>query len=139
MDCDVAPVNECHLLLGRPWQFDLDATHGGRSNNYSFMHKGVYYMLKPMPENAIKTEVFASVKQKQGAGGITSKLRMALLEEKENDARIPTPKAAASESKVNDADPNNSHVGFGSLSDSVKQQNINKDKIGINKNMNGYS
>jgi hypothetical protein len=34
VDCDVVPMNACHLLLGRPWQFDLDATHKGRSNCY---------------------------------------------------------------------------------------------------------
>ena len=28
VDCDVVPMSACHLLLGRPWQFDLDATHG---------------------------------------------------------------------------------------------------------------
>ena len=39
VDCDVAPMTACHLLLGRPWQFDVDATHGGRSNHYSFEHK----------------------------------------------------------------------------------------------------
>ena len=41
VDYDVAPLSACHLLLGRPWQFDLNATHGGRSNNYSFVHKEV--------------------------------------------------------------------------------------------------
>ena len=29
VDCDVVPVSACHLLLGRPWQFDLNATHEG--------------------------------------------------------------------------------------------------------------
>ena len=48
VDCDVVPMSACHLLLGRPWQFDLDATHGGRSNNYLFVHKGVHHVLKPI-------------------------------------------------------------------------------------------
>ena len=38
---------------------------------------------------------------------------------------------------MNDADPNSSHVRFGSLSNSVKQQDINKDEIRVDKNMNG--
>ena len=54
VDCDVVPMNACHLLLGRPWQFDVDETHGGHSNHYSFVHKGVHHVVKPMPENAIK-------------------------------------------------------------------------------------
>ena len=71
VDCDIALVNACHFLLGRPWQFDLDTTHGGRSNNYSFVHKGVHHVLKPIPDNDIKAEVFAPVKKKKQAAEIT--------------------------------------------------------------------
>jgi len=85
VDCDVAPMSACHLLLGRPWQFDLDATHGGRSNHYSFVHKGVHHVLKPMPESAIKAEVFATSKVKKKVAAITPKPRTALLQEGEND------------------------------------------------------
>jgi hypothetical protein len=63
VDCDVAPMSACHLLLGRPWQYDLDATHGGRSNSYLFVHKGVHHVLKPMQESTIKSEVFASIRK----------------------------------------------------------------------------
>ena len=62
VDCNVAPMSAYHLLLGRPWQFDLDATHGGRSNNYSFVHKGAHHVLKPMLESAIKAAVFSTSK-----------------------------------------------------------------------------
>jgi hypothetical protein len=65
VDCDVARMSACHLLLGRPWQFDLDATHGCRSNNYSFVHKGVPHVLKPMKETTTKVEVFAAVMNKK--------------------------------------------------------------------------
>jgi len=64
VDCDVVPMNACHLLLGRPWQFDVDATHGGRSNHYSFVHKGVHHVLKPMSDTAINADVFATSKVK---------------------------------------------------------------------------
>jgi hypothetical protein len=40
VDCDVVPMQACSLLLGRPWEYDNDATHHGRSNKYTFMHKG---------------------------------------------------------------------------------------------------
>lgn len=30
--CDVVEMNVSHILLGRPWQFDTDYTHRGRSN-----------------------------------------------------------------------------------------------------------
>jgi len=89
VDCDVVPMSACHLLLGRPWQFDLDATHGGRSNNYSFVHKGVHHVLKPMPVSAIKAEVFATSKVKKKVAAITPKLRTALFLEGENGMAIP--------------------------------------------------
>jgi hypothetical protein len=39
-DCDVIPMEACSLLLGRPWQYDTNSLHHGRSNHYSFMFKG---------------------------------------------------------------------------------------------------
>lgn len=30
--CDVVPMDACHLLLGRPWQFDRKAMHDGYKN-----------------------------------------------------------------------------------------------------------
>jgi hypothetical protein len=38
--CDVVPMHACHLLLGRPWQYDKRAKHDGFTNRYSFTHKG---------------------------------------------------------------------------------------------------
>jgi hypothetical protein len=75
MDCDVAPLSTCHLLLGQPWQFDLDVTHGGRSNTYSF--PAVRKKKKDLPLD-------------------TPKPRMALLEQGENDVTITGPKYAHS-------------------------------------------
>jgi hypothetical protein len=34
--CDVVPMHACHLLLGRPWQYDRRAMHDGFTNKYSF-------------------------------------------------------------------------------------------------------
>jgi hypothetical protein len=66
VDCDVAPLSTCHLLLGRPWQFDLDATHGSRrSNTYSSVHKGMSHVLKPMMKTAIKADIFSAVRKKK--------------------------------------------------------------------------
>jgi hypothetical protein len=73
MDCDVAPLSACHLLLGRLWKFDLDATHGSGSNRYSFMHKGIQHVLKPMMKSANKAEAFAPVKKKFHATTIKAK------------------------------------------------------------------
>ncbi|GJU18429.1 putative nucleotidyltransferase, ribonuclease H [Tanacetum coccineum] len=39
--CDVVPMDACHLLLGRPWEYDRNTTHNGRANTYSFLFDGV--------------------------------------------------------------------------------------------------
>jgi hypothetical protein len=48
VDCDVVPMEACSLLLGRPWEYDNDACHHGRSNTYIFMHKGKKITLLPL-------------------------------------------------------------------------------------------
>ncbi|GKA95170.1 putative nucleotidyltransferase, ribonuclease H [Tanacetum coccineum] len=45
--CDVVPMDACHLLLGRPWEYDRDTTHYGRANTYSFLFDGVKITLMP--------------------------------------------------------------------------------------------
>jgi hypothetical protein len=42
-DCDVVPMQACYLLLGRPWEFDTDAIHHGRSNKYTLTHNRKNY------------------------------------------------------------------------------------------------
>ncbi|GJT07212.1 aspartyl protease_2 domain-containing protein [Tanacetum coccineum] len=55
--CDVVPMDACHLLLGRPWQFDRRTIHDGSKNTYSFDKDGGKIVLGPsklnvMPRNA---------------------------------------------------------------------------------------
>jgi len=35
---DILPMNVGHIILGRPWLFDLDVTIYGRTNQCSFVH-----------------------------------------------------------------------------------------------------
>jgi hypothetical protein len=53
VDCDVVPMHACSLLLGRPWQYDKDTLHHGRTNQYSFMHNGKKIVLHPMTPEAV--------------------------------------------------------------------------------------
>ena len=56
-DFDVVPMDACSLLLGRPWEFDTDALHHGRTNKYTLMHKGKKIVLLPMsPAEIVKYE-----------------------------------------------------------------------------------
>jgi hypothetical protein len=51
--CDVMPMDVCHVLLGRPWQFDRREIHDGRSNTYTFEKDGRKNTLIPLKdENA---------------------------------------------------------------------------------------
>lgn len=45
--CDVVPMDACHLLLGRPWEYDRNTNHNGRTNTYSFLFDGVKITLMP--------------------------------------------------------------------------------------------
>jgi hypothetical protein len=52
-DCDVVPMQACSLLLGRPWEFDIDVIHQGRSNKYTLVHNGKKITLLPLTPNEI--------------------------------------------------------------------------------------
>lgn len=43
--CDVAPMDACHLLLGRPWQYDRRTIHDGYKNTYTFIKDGFKVVL----------------------------------------------------------------------------------------------
>ena len=62
--CDVVPMDACHLLLGRPWQYDHSATHEGRTNTYSFWDAGKRRVLRPMFDRAIKVDAKVSLQKK---------------------------------------------------------------------------
>ena len=56
VECDVVPMKVCHLLLGRPWQYDLSAQHCGRTNQYTIKWKGKDLVLRPMTPQQIMAE-----------------------------------------------------------------------------------
>ncbi|WVZ97508.1 hypothetical protein U9M48_043035 [Paspalum notatum var. saurae] len=63
VDCDVVPMEACSLLLGRPWQYDTDSLHHGRSNHYSFMFKGQKIIIHPMtPEQIVQDDLARAAK-----------------------------------------------------------------------------
>ena len=48
--CDIMPMDVCHVLLGRPWQFDRKVIHGGNRNCYKFEMGGIHHTLSPLKE-----------------------------------------------------------------------------------------
>ena len=53
VDCDVVPMSVCHLLLGRPWQYDKGAMNDGRTNYYSFKSNNKNFVLRPMTPSQV--------------------------------------------------------------------------------------
>lgn len=44
---DMVPMDACHILLGRPWQFDRKTKHDGFKNTYTFQKDGATIILGP--------------------------------------------------------------------------------------------
>mgnify|MGYP005829008687 FL=1 len=88
VDCDVMPMDACQLLLGRPWQFDRDAVHAGKSNTYTFKHDGRRHVLKPMLDSVITINMEVPKKKVLKVG---SKPRTVLFQEREDDTNLQIP------------------------------------------------
>jgi hypothetical protein len=48
--CDVIPMDVCHILLGRPWQYDRNVVHDGRMNTYTLEKGGRFHKLLPIKD-----------------------------------------------------------------------------------------
>jgi hypothetical protein len=75
-------MEACSLLLGRPWQYDTDSLHHGRSNYYSFMFKGQKIVIHPMtPDQILKDDLSRATKIAQqvkssSVAPITSEIKL---------------------------------------------------------------
>jgi hypothetical protein len=54
--CDVIPMDVCHLLLGRLWQYDINFIHDGIKNTYTLEKNGRTHMLFPIEDKKVKEE-----------------------------------------------------------------------------------
>eukprot|EP00253_Pinus_taeda_P017119 PITA_17119 len=48
--CDIMPMDVCHILLGRLWQYDRKVFHDGKTNCYKFAKDGIKHTLAPIKE-----------------------------------------------------------------------------------------
>ncbi|XP_020703199.2 uncharacterized protein LOC110114610 [Dendrobium catenatum] len=62
--CDVIDMDVCHIILGRPWQYDSGAIYDCRHNTYSFEWKGKKLKLLP---NATTSSTIAEPRGKDKA------------------------------------------------------------------------
>ena len=54
-------MDVCHILLGRPWQFNMNVIHDGRKNTYTLEKNGRTHMLLPIEEKKLKEEANTSI------------------------------------------------------------------------------
>ncbi|GJZ20861.1 transposon ty3-I gag-pol polyprotein [Tanacetum coccineum] len=55
--CDVVDIEACQVLLARPWQHDMDATHQGKSDMYLFKWSGKTIAMLPLSVVSLKTKL----------------------------------------------------------------------------------
>ncbi|XP_059315836.1 uncharacterized protein LOC132066558 [Lycium ferocissimum] len=65
--CDVVPMQACHLLLGRPWQYDRSINHNGRTSQYTLVHNGVKHVLNPMTPSQVG-EIYNKMRELKDKG-----------------------------------------------------------------------
>ena len=49
--CDIMPMDYCHIILGKPWQYDRYAIHDGRLNQYTLCVNGKKKIFPPLIES----------------------------------------------------------------------------------------
>ena len=54
--CDVVPMEACHLLLGRPWQYDRRVMHDGFTNKFTFVHNDRKTILVPLAPREVSED-----------------------------------------------------------------------------------
>ena len=50
--CDIIPMDVCHVMLGRPSQYDRKVVNEGRKNSYSFEKDGMKHVLIHLQEGS---------------------------------------------------------------------------------------
>jgi hypothetical protein len=104
IDCDVVPMQACSMLFGRPWQFDKDTLHHGKSNQYSFMHNEKKFVLHPMsPDAILRDEVARAGKEKNKKSTQTENLGVAKESEQLKNDKSKSAHARTNEIKLKSA------------------------------------
>ena len=51
--CEIMQMDACHILWGRPWNFDRKVIHDGEIYRYKFEKDGIKHTLVPLKEESI--------------------------------------------------------------------------------------
>ncbi|KAH9735062.1 Endonuclease [Citrus sinensis] len=90
--CDIVAMDACHLLLGRPWQYDRNVVHDGKRNTYSFMFNNTKIVLLPNKEFTLQQDLgnyLLGKKQFIDVVAETKRVYILLGKESNGDSKIP--------------------------------------------------
>jgi hypothetical protein len=59
--CDVIPMDVCHVLLGRPWQYDRSVMYNGRENTFALEKEGRRHILIPLKDEKVEEQSSSKV------------------------------------------------------------------------------
>jgi hypothetical protein len=54
-------MDVCHILLGRPRQYDRNVVHDGRMNTYTLEKEGRFHKLLPIKDKKMESEVTSKI------------------------------------------------------------------------------
>jgi len=67
--CDIVPMYNCHILLGRPWHFERQAIHNGLSNKITLYQKKKKFIFHPLtPTQVVADQVQMKINRERGEG-----------------------------------------------------------------------
>ncbi|CAL1407602.1 unnamed protein product [Linum trigynum] len=72
--CDVVPMQNADILLGRPWQFDRRVIHDGWENSYTLKHDGKKIKLKPMSPDDVYADLKTMEERMNEGKGVKAQL-----------------------------------------------------------------
>ncbi|XP_073016269.1 uncharacterized protein [Primulina eburnea] len=81
--CDVVPMHACHILLGRPWQYDRRVSHDGFKNKYLFVLKKETIVLLPLSQKQVLEDHLKKKKRDEAERKSEIKSEVALENKKE--------------------------------------------------------
>jgi hypothetical protein len=59
--CDNIPMDVCHVLLGRPWQYDRNVIYNGRENTFALEKEGRKHTLIPLKDEQAEEQTSSNI------------------------------------------------------------------------------
>ncbi|XP_071923174.1 uncharacterized protein [Coffea arabica] len=84
----MVPIQACHILLGRPWQFDKGVTFDGVTNKYSFKQGEKRIVLVPLTPSQVREDQESLIKESELENEKKKKEKAEGLKESERAVKI---------------------------------------------------